>query len=164
MSNAARLSEVAWVLETTPTHCHELAANMREEDRDEIWKSSRLQPLEALLLGQMDSLRTWTFLVHGRVVAIFGVAPLTDMVGAPWMLASPELPQARKTFLAHCRDYINQMHELRPVLMNRAWTGNPVHLLWLRWLGFEFCDPEPFGPDGEAFQEFQKVQFPCVPS
>lgn len=61
---------------------------MREEDRDEIWKSSRLQPLEALLLGQMDSLRTWTFLVRGRVVAIFGVAPLTDMVGAPWMLAS----------------------------------------------------------------------------
>lgn len=162
MSNAVRLSKNAWVREATPAHCHELAANMREEDREELWKGSRALPLETLLLGQMVSLKTWAFEVQGKVVAIFGVAPITSMVGAPWMLASPELPYVRKTFLAHCREFINEMHTLRPVLVNRAWTGNPIHLLWLRWLGFEFCTPEPYGPDGEAFQEFQKVKFPCV--
>lgn len=155
MSNAVSRSKHV-VRDTTVKDCAELSVTMREEDKQEVWHASGSSASEALLKGFSISRLCWTLEWNGKVVAIFGVSGKKGETGIPWMLASNDLVRIRKTFLRECRSYLNKMQEHHPVLANLAWTKNTVHIQWLKWLGFEFQEPQPYGPNGELFTAFYK--------
>lgn len=134
-----------------------MSVTMRQEDRDEIWHLARRTPEEALRSAYLSCEFNRTVLLEGRVVCIFGVGGKKGEVGIPWMLASPLLTKVRKPFLRESRWWLERMSEGYPFMYNMAWTKNIEHIRWLKWLGFEFKEPAPQGPDGELYIEFYKA-------
>lgn len=156
MSNEAKVSK-PFARPATLQDCIELSNTMREEDRKEIWHSSRSSPLNALIDGLQFSTKCWTVEWQGRVVAMFGISPQDELVGVPWMLASDDLKRIRKSFLKECRVYLKEMSKGFQLLTNSAWSQNDVHIQWLKWLGFKFLRAKPMGYDNELFYEFYGV-------
>lgn len=156
MSNGVKLSK-PFVRSATIDDCWQLSETMRQEDVREIWHHSRSTPLDALIGGFKHG-NAQTVEWQGRVVAMFGVAGEYEGVGICWMLASDDLVKIKKSFLKECRKFVNDMHEDYPVLGNMVWVGNPIHIQWLKWLGFQFQPAVACGPDGELFHEFFKVR------
>jgi hypothetical protein len=130
-----------------------LAANMREADRAELWHSSRADPEAALRKGLALG-RSWAVEWEGRVVALFGCAGTPGETGFPWMLASDDLTAIRKSFLRGCRPVVEGWLQEHPTLTNAVWSGNEVHIQWIKWLGFTF-----YGStlrNGETFLHFHR--------
>lgn len=76
--------------------------------------------------------------VEGRPAIVYGVAPTRVYgVGSVWMLASDDIGRIRKQFVAGCRDKVEMMNRMFPVLCNWVHAENTVAVNWLRWLGFE---------------------------
>lgn len=76
--------------------------------------------------------------VEGRPAIVYGVAPTRVYgVGSVWMLASNDIGRIRKQFVAGCREKVEMMNRMFPVLCNWVHAENTVAVNWLRWLGFE---------------------------
>ena len=76
--------------------------------------------------------------VEGRPAIVYGVAPTRVYgVGSVWMLASDDIGRIRKQFVAGCREKVEMMNRMFPVLCNWVHAENTVAVNWLRWLGFE---------------------------
>lgn len=156
MSNVVGLSK-PFVRQAKLEDCIQLSETMREEDKREIWHISRSSPLLSLVKGLAYSSKCWTVEWNGTVVAMFGVAPESELVGIPWMLASDDLKKIKKSFLRECHQYVERMFDDYQVLTNCAWSQNHIHVQWLKWLGFKFFPAQPKGYDGELFYDFYKV-------
>jgi hypothetical protein len=136
------------------TDCAELAFHLRKEDLLEVFHASGKDPLLAIQQGFAISQETVTVTLDGRVVLMAGIVGVTGYAGAPWMLATDDLPKIRKTFLrdgGHLRDRWLAQYKY---LENKVWTRNTTHVQWLRWMGFNFAPPEVYGVSGELFQRF----------
>ena len=144
------------VIQAVAANGDEMAANMREADRDEVWAAAHVTPKQAVrhsLLGSRDS---QAGLVDGRTVCLFGVGSSTALgYGVPWMLATDELERHQVAFLRRCRGAVEEMR--RDYVMLRNWVDarNEKAIKWLGWLGFEVHDPEPFGIDQLPFHMFE---------
>ena len=76
--------------------------------------------------------------VEGKPAIVYGVAPTRVYgVGSVWMLASDDIGRIRKQFVAGCREKVEMMNRMFPVLCNWVHAENTVAVNWLRWLGFE---------------------------
>jgi hypothetical protein len=137
--------------------CQALAVAIREEDRKEIWHGYRVSPIEAFLIGFENSDKPYTAVWQDRPIFMFGVSGIKGDTGVPWLLGTDDIKRVRKSFLRHCRTYLEEMHSDYPLLVNQVWAKNTVHIQWLMWLGFEFDEPQHFGPDNELFIRFHKA-------
>ena len=129
---------------------------MREEDRTEIAYSSRSTPLEPLQRGLAMSEICKTITFNDIPIAMFGVARDTKnpWMGIPWMLATPEIHRIRKSFLRRVKDELQKMSFGFWMLSNAVWAGNTVHILWLRWAGFNVETEKPIVQNGVLFYPF----------
>ena len=137
----------------------ELAKNLRKEDLGEIAHGSGLPPETALRYALAISNIAYAVMKEDRVVALFGIAEdlhWDNQVGTghPWMLASPELTSIRKSFLRECRGYVQGWLDHHKALEGFVWSKNEVHIQWLKWLGFQFDEPAPYGITNELFMRF----------
>jgi len=98
-----------------------------------------------------------TALADGKLANMFGVSPINFVqgIGSPWMLATPEFDRHPRAVIRHCRRYIPPMLAVFPHLVNHVDARNVRSVAWLRWLGFEMHDPEPYGPYGVPFHKFE---------
>jgi hypothetical protein len=145
------------IVPTTRDHLVELASTMRQADVDEVWASNHHTPEEALDRSFRLSDEPFTGLVDGEVVCIFGVAqptPLADN-GSPWLLASDLVEEHAHTFLRVNRVYVKEIRKRYPLLENYVDCRNTASIRWLKWLGFKFDKPAPYGPDGLPFLRFE---------
>jgi hypothetical protein len=138
--------------------CLILGSNLRDADRWEIWHVARKSPVDAFMDGYRISDRPLVIEWKGQPVAMFGVSGNKGSVGVPWMLGTDEIKKIGKSLLKECRSYVEEMHREYPVLTNLVWSKNTVHIAWLKWLGFEFGEAKPLGPDNELFIQFHKVK------
>lgn len=138
--------------------CPIIAANMREEDRLEIFYSSGSSPLEALQRGLRLSEICKVIVINEEPVAMFGIGrnTLQPYIGIPWMLATPELSRIKKSFLRRVRGELHKLSFGFRVLANSVWSGNSVHILWLKWMGFTVQDTRPVTHNGQLFYAFWK--------
>lgn len=138
-------------------HVDELAETMRQADVDEIWASSYSTPQSALSCAMRSSLQVWTGLIDGQVACMFGVVPQSMMggTGFAWMLGSDLVERHQKLFLRRCRENVRMMAEQFDYLHNYVDDRNVKAIRWLKWLGFEMGDPEPFGVLGLPFRHFE---------
>lgn len=152
MSAEAKRSK-PYVRLATREDCLDLAPRLRKEDAEECFLNLGLSAEQSLLLS-FHLGETFAVVWGDEVVALFGHIGVPGVVGVPWMLASPTLSKIRKSFLRECREYVQAMLKVYGRLENYVWVENTLHIDWLRWLGFEFDSPAPYGINDQPFQRF----------
>ena len=144
------------IVPALPEHIDAVAADMRAEDRREIWASHRHTPAEALQRSLGRSELAWTCFVQGVPAFMWGVSrqgSLISRVGAPWLLGSERIYAVRREFLKQSRAYVERMQAHFPYLENRVHAANHFSMRWLKWCGFTVNDtPEMI--NGESFYSF----------
>ena len=131
--------------------------NMRDSDRNEIWASNHIFPMEALTSGFKNSVLCYTIELDGRAIAMFGCVPNT-LIGEEasiWLLATDELSKIRKKFVKQSKAFINLMLEFYPHLMNYVDERNKESIKWLKWCGCQFGDTINYGAEGLPFRFFE---------
>ncbi len=130
-----------------------LAPLMRAEDVAEL-RAGGLTPLEGLLQSIEGSDVAQAVMVGGQVGAMFGVGPLAgvnERVGQVWFLTGRLMSKHPAAFVRLARPAIASMLELYPVLFNVIDARYAAAVRWVKWLGFEVGEPQPFGPAGVLF-------------
>lgn len=133
-----------------------LADNVRETDKREIMHASGHTPLEALKMGFERSYYVRTILYQNDVIGIFGATKhciLSDSASV-WLIGAKDFFKVKKDLLIHSKHYIKRM--LKPVakLENDVWVENKASIRWLKWCGFEFDEPCPYGLLKVPFMHF----------
>ena len=147
---------MAHVAEVEEWHQHYVAANMREHDVQEIWAQSMSRPLDAVDYALKTSSHSWAGVHNDEPFALFGVSPVSLIggVGSPWLLGTDQVANVSKPFLRGCVEFIDAMREVYPTMVNYVDARNEVSIRWLKWLGFDILDAEPYGPFKQPFHKF----------
>ena len=126
-------------------------ADLRAEDRREI-AALGLAGKDVVDLCRIASDYAWTGLIDGVPAMIFGCtqSPLKD-TGEVWALGTPALDGLPRQVLVWGRKQLAAMLDIFDQLENFVFAENVRSLRWLRSLGFEISDPEPYGVKGEKF-------------
>ena len=126
----------------TMADCYNLAANLRDSDRDEMLAArGGITPgdLWGALRDRWDGKAA--FAEDGKLICIFAVNPHpTEGVGVPWLLGTPLLDRYMISVCSHARDVLKLWHKKFHTLTNFTDIRNRRILNWLRWLGFRFGD------------------------
>lgn len=138
-----------------------IAARMRAADRDEIAASHGHTPEQALSASLAGSTAAWTGLIDDEPACMFGVGPIAILAGrgAPWMLGAEVLDRMprrflRQEFLPRCRESVQAMLAVYPMLENYVDDRNTASKKWLRYLGFALAAEPVMLPSGVNFRHF----------
>ena len=145
------------VVPATLEHALELAENIRDADRQEVWAMAHYTPEQATLCSLEASRDAMTGLADGCVVCMFGVGPaaIISTTGIPWLLTTDELEQHQFVFIRRSKKVIKKMLSDYSLLRNYVDERNIVAIKWLEWLGFKMLPSEPFGIEGLSFYPFE---------
>lgn len=137
-------------------HITAIAPKVREADRQELWATACMKPIDALICSYAVSKLAWTGLVDGEPVCMFGVAPasLLTSTGRPWMIGTDLIDRYSTTFLRRCKGRVREMLRYYQSLENYVDLRNERAIRWLDWLGFEFEGPYPYGVLKLPFMRF----------
>jgi hypothetical protein len=134
-----------------------IAADMRKEDREEVWASDHHTPAEALKWSWAGSDYTSVAVLDtGAPILVVGLNKRDVLVGSGvvWMLGTNLALKHRKVFMEQAKPIIGEMLEICPRLFNKVHGKNKASIRWLKRLGFTIQDPIPHGPDDELFHPF----------
>lgn len=144
---------------TTEPHdfdVRKLALSMREADKREVFASSGEDPITALQTSMDASLSVWMFFGDGEPLCISGVAPITESIGAPWLLCADKITDVPAKLFMQCSfALMNEYKEAFPVLMNYVDERNTVAKEWLQKLGFEKKETINYGYSQLPFTRFE---------
>lgn len=146
-------------------HIHYVASNMREADKQEVWAQSMSRPLNSLMFAVRVSTKCWTIMnEYDEPVGIFGVGAVSRMggKGSPWLLGTDQLKDIALPFLKGCPKYVDEMMAGYEQLENVIDQRNTLSVRWLKWLGFDILEPQPYGPFNLPFHVFRMEKKPCV--
>lgn len=149
------------VVQASEDHVRELAETMSAADRAEVWAATHSTPIQALTYARKVSRDTaYTWLVDGRVVAMWGVGFLTSlsMEGTPWMLSAEGLSRHGRTFARGSKIVAAEWRARYPILRNFVDARHKVALRWVEWMGFTILPAIPYGMDGLPFHPFESVR------
>lgn len=135
-------------------------ANARQSDIDECDASFGQGRLADTLRASMESsVLLWTFEVHERPAAIFGVSPISLLSGrgAPWLIGTYLIDRAPGALVRLSRAYIPKMQAAFPELYNVVDVRNIKSVAYLQRMGFHFGEAIPVGPSRMPFYPFCKV-------
>lgn len=132
-------------------------ASIRPEDRRESIAGSGIPSGVALRRVIPEGTTTLIALPDGTPLVLWGVRPHAGYrgVGIIWLLAT--VPAERHGLALHrvMRPQLDEALAAYHTLWNVVWTGNELHVMWLRRIGAEFIAHHPsIGPLGEPFLEF----------
>lgn len=132
---------------------------MREADKREVFASSGEDPITALEASVEASDQVWMFFGDGEPLCISGVAPITESIGAPWLLCTDKIHEVeKKTFWMCSKELMNVFQEHYHVLTNYVDVRNEVAARWLQGLGFEEKETIPYGHSRLPFTRFEYVR------
>lgn len=146
----------AQVVPAEDWHVSFIAACVRQADADEMYAIGCYTPEAALRISLRVSDMAWTGLIGSKPVCMFGVAgaSLLTNTGRPWLIGTDLLDTHYVIFLRRCRRMVVKMLDRFPSLENYVDVRNTRAITWLRWLGFSFNEPEPYGVLGLPFIRF----------
>ncbi|WP_434456504.1 hypothetical protein JQR85_13525 [Stutzerimonas urumqiensis] len=152
----------AEVLPLTAADIDAILPDIRQADRDEIEGALHIPLRQALADALADHCKASKIVVDGAVVAVFGDSTHSAEVGVPWLISTRHVERFPRAFLQVCKPEVAEMLTRHPLLLNYVDARNQAAIRWLRWLGFTFCEPEPYGPDGHPFLCFWMRRKPCA--
>ena len=124
-----------------------LSKTMRKQDREEIYASDKVSPLEALVLPfTIKNARNYSIMGVGDegVIGMFGCTPCDDAeYGCAWLLSSEVILKHSKQFLKESPYWATTMGQGYKYLYNFVDRRNWVSLKWLQYLGFEVKEEFP---------------------
>ena len=137
-------------------HIKSIADNIREADKRELYDYLLLSPIEALEKSYAVSTLCWTGLIDGAPVCMFGASRASYLsdTGLVWMIGTKALDDHAMTFLRRCKHMVEVMRTVFPRLENYVAEYNEKSIAWLKWLMFEFGQPEPMGLFKRPFIKF----------
>lgn len=143
--------------EATPERALEIAQNLREEDRTEVWLSHRATPEEAVSTSLDGAILCRCIeTADGRPVGITGLNG-----NRIWMLGTPELTATRVRRLQLCKEGRQWVEHCLSVagmaIGNDVYSKNTDSIRWLKHLGFQVAKPRPMGHSGALFCEFWRA-------
>jgi hypothetical protein len=153
---------------SVPEDCVYISQHLRAADLMELRAVGDKDAFHVIRESYERSELPFTGVWNGKPCCIFGIVRLnhrffgsdgvlrTRGLGAPWMLGTDGVVEARWTFLKESKQMLDQLSQGYDFLWNRVHSKNTVHIRWLKWLGFEFGPPIVFS-SGEVFHDFSKV-------
>lgn len=133
-----------------------LALDMREADKREVFHSSGEDPVTALQTSIDASDAVWMFFGDGVPLCISGVAPITQTIGAPWLLCSNSILKVEPRIFMKCSvELMKTYEEHYHVLMNYVDVENVIAKEWLQRLGFVERETVPYGYSQKPFTRFE---------
>lgn len=163
--NAKAISTLSLPDDTVGEALAAIAADMRQEDRDEIAASSTMTPLEALQAGVEVSDETWIVVDRDWTpIAVFGVAPSGfSGVGVVWMLGTDGIAREWVAIVRQARGFVDKLHDYYPTLTNLIDARNDAAMDWVMRAGFDIIDARPaYGPEKRLFFQFSKTRLSDV--
>lgn len=141
----------------------ELAANMRQADRDEIAASHGGEAIDVVSESVRASSESWALRINGRLACIWGVVPIASTGlaggrGVVWMLTTSVVERFPVAFWRFCRDAVRDLVQRWAVLVNMIDLRHEKAVRWAERLGFAFAAPVPVGPDRVPFVPFVIVR------
>jgi hypothetical protein len=133
-----------------------LMADIRQADWDEIYATTGNDPRWSIEDGVATSVPVLTATVDGELLCIFGISPVSILTrhGVPWLVGTNLMNSHQFVFLRENRRYMRHLLELYGSLVNYVDDRHEASKRWLRWLGFELGQPEPYGHFGLPFRRF----------
>lgn len=139
----------------TQEHINYVSENMRKQDVDEVWASSRSTPLQALNESVAVSQFSVTVLIGEVPCCIAGLRYYDELsdYGSPWLLSSTDMIRHKRILLTESKLVLEEMLSIRSHLENYVHIGNTVSKRWLSYLGFTIAEEHEMGT-GEIFNRF----------
>ena len=137
---------------------HEIAENLRDQDREEVRATSALSPEDALVASYR--LSTHAYVIHsGGPIAAFGAAPHgLPGVGVVWMLGTDGIKRESYSIARKTRQYFDELNEAYFLLWNWIDARNTTSMRWLKWGGFKLLEEHPeHGPEKRPFYTFARM-------
>lgn len=142
----------------TKEDVHWMAPRLRQADKDEVKACGGWEAEEALRMSYEASEPCYAgSLSNGEVSALFGAAPITDNVGAVWLLGTDSIDLHPIPFLRLSKKLLPLVLEPYDLVCNFVDVRNTVHIRWLQWLGFSFLRKTNRGPFQLPFYEFARL-------
>lgn len=126
------------------SHIAPIANQMRAEDKKECMGIGGYTPTHALVLSfnYSTSMKKTVLDTEGKPIAMFGVCPISEQVGAAWLLATEEFYNKKKALIHYTPEFLRVAHSHHPLLINYVSVTNTKSIRWLRWAGFSFIKQE----------------------
>jgi hypothetical protein len=133
-----------------------LASNLRDIDKREIAAVSGRSTKAVLMSGATKSEYCKVAIVDGVPMCIYGVsrAGALSGVGYIWLLGTDEIDKHAVKFIRGCAIQISEIVKDFNLVENWCHAENKKTIRWLKWLGFTFEDPKPYGRKKEMFHKF----------
>jgi hypothetical protein len=135
-----------------------LLADMRPCDHDEVLAASG--DVERALVDSVQMSETLNVMeIDGELACMFGLVALptvSPQTAAPWMLGTRLIDRHPSVLVRHSLGYVEAMQARYPHLMNYVDARNTRSIRWLKRLGFQFHEAEPYGVAGLPFHLFQR--------
>lgn len=137
--------------------CYDIAQNMCEQDKIEMWCFDRSSPIEATLNSFNKSLVSMTILHDETPIAMFGIMPHNMSSGILWMLTTDGLRDGKfgRPFVRNCKKWFNEMLEIYPILFGMVDIRNTVSIRWLTYIGAKWGEDIVCGVDKVPFRPFK---------
>lgn len=150
----------AEVVPFLPEDAEAIEPLIRQADRDEITEALGIPMLEALRQCATGCCKASKIVAEGEVVAVFGdaVHSVLGQIGVPWLISTVHVERHPKAFLQVCKPEVAEMLTRHRELVNFVDVRNTTAIRWLKWLGFEFSEPVPYGRHGFLFHQFTKTR------
>jgi len=138
---------------------------LRTADMQELYRSTGNPSAKENLLNSLRASYTAkTAFVDNEPVAMFGVA-LTDVFtleGCIWLLATEKAADYWLSFGKISREFIDKAKDSHSRLFNYVDAENTISINWLKWLGFNIHEPQPYGFSRTPFHYFEWRSDICV--
>jgi hypothetical protein len=133
-----------------------LVRNMREHDKQEVNAATNMGIRNAVKTSVNLSSYSKTGLVNDELVCMWGVCPISllSSSGSPWMLGTDLIEKKQRVFLRRSKPWLDDIRKDYRYLENFVDARNVLSVKWLKWLGFEMDEAEPYGIHGEPFHKF----------
>lgn len=131
--------------------------NLRTADRRELEAAHGPDIGPVIDRALAASVDAWAATASGRLLALFGVAPIDLLagLGAPWLLGTDGLDRRARDLVRIGRAYVAAVRDSFPCLVNFVDARNAASIRWLQRIGFSVAaEPQPLGRNGEAFRRF----------
>jgi hypothetical protein len=130
----------SYIRETVPQDVTDLAANLRDQDTEEILGLG-VKPADAIKYSFANSKRQHCMRTNDeKLVCCFGVGDGPNNTGVIWCLGTPFVKNVHHTFLKHSKEWLNYLMDGYFYVYNMISESNTVSMRWLQWLGAEFTE------------------------
>jgi|TARA_R110001592_G_C13064183_1_gene741248 hypothetical protein len=150
------LADKIEIRDVEPGDIDMLVANMRDHDIQEVNAATRMGIENAVKTSVNLSTYSKTGLVNDELVCMWGVCPISllSSSGSPWMLGTDLIKKKQRIFLRRSKPWLDDIRKDYRYLENFVDERNVMSIKWLKWLGFEMDEAEPYGIHGEPFHKF----------